>query len=583
MPYCYLIMLRELSIRNYAVVENLRLEFFPGFSVLSGETGSGKSILVDALGLVLGGRASPDVIRTGQDRATVSAVFESSGAVKSWLEESGLDGAGEKEVILRREIQAGGKSRLLVNDQPVTLAAIRGLARLLVAIHGQNEHVSLLQRDAQLEMLDQFAGVEGQLAEVAGIYRRRRELQRGLDELNQTEQERLRALDLARFQVEELRNARLEPGEDARLEEERGMLANVEKLRAAASAAFDGVYEDEGSALARLAAAEKSLEELARYDVSASPYLEPLASARASIEDFASFLRTCLGKLEPDPRRLEEVEDRLALLGRLKRKYGKSIEDILAYAANASAQLEKLEHADERRGQLALEHEKANQEYAFAAQALCTARRAAAKALCKKIVRELAQLGMEKAVFDVRLTSLLEAAGGPRGIDEIEMLISPNPGEQPRPLERIASGGELSRLMLALKTTEKQPRAGSGRTLEGSLPFAPLTLIFDEVDAGIGGRVAECVGQRLKKLAEEAQVLCVTHLPQIACFAGHHYRVQKVQQGGRATTEVRLLLDDKERAAELARMLSGSQITDAVLQHAAAMLKSAEGPGAVRR
>ncbi|HEV2417318.1 MAG TPA: DNA repair protein RecN [Terriglobia bacterium] len=574
-------MLRELHIRNYAVVENLSLEFFPGLSVLSGETGSGKSILIDALGLVLGGRASPDVIRTGQERATVTAVFQLSGEVNDWLEEFGLDGALEKEVILRREIQAGGKSRLLVNDQPVTLTAIRSLARRIIDIHGQNEHVSLLARDAQLELLDQFAETEGRVNEVAGIFRRRQELQREMEALTQSEQERLRALDLLQFQVEELQNARLDPGEDARLEEERRMLANVEKLRAAASAAFDCLHEDEGSALARLAVAEKSLEELARYDVSAGPYLEPLASARASIEDFAAFLRSYLGRLEADPLRLEEVEDRLAMIDRLKRKYGKSIDEILAYAAEAAAQLEKLEHADERRNEIALELEKVNEEYRRAAQALSAERRATAKTLAKKVRQELAQLGMEKAVFEIQFTSLLEAVGGIRGTDEIEILISPNPGEQPRPLERTASGGELSRLMLALKTVggEKSFRVGNGKKQNA----APRTFIFDEVDAGIGGRVAECVGQRLKQLAQNAQVLCVTHLPQIACFADHHYYVEKAQHGGRTITEVRLLASQKDRAAELARMLSGSQITDAVLEHAAAMLRAAEEKSAVRR
>lgn len=574
-------MLRELHIRNYAVVENLSLEFFPGLSVLSGETGSGKSILIDALGLVLGGRASPDVIRTGQERATVTAVFQLSGEVNDWLEEFGLDGALEKEVILRREIQAGGKSRLLVNDQPVTLTAIRSLARRIIDIHGQNEHVSLLARDAQLEMLDQFAETEGRVNEVARIFRRRQELQREMEALTQSEQERLRALDLLQFQVEELQNARLETGEDARLEEERRMLANVEKLRAAASAAFDCLHEDEGSALARLTMAEKSLEELARYDASAGPYVEPLASARASIEDFATFLRSYLGKLEADPLRLEEVEDRLVMIDRLKRKYGKSIDEILAYAAEAADRLEKLEHADERRNEITLELEKVNEEYRRAAQALSAERRAAAKTLAKKVRQELAQLGMEKAVFEIQFTGLLEAVGGIRGMDEIEMLISPNPGEQPRPLERTASGGELSRLMLALKTVggEKSFRVDDGKKQNA----APRTFIFDEVDAGIGGRVAECVGQRLKQLAQNAQVLCVTHLPQIACFADHHYYVEKAQRGGRTITEVRLLASQKDQAAELARMLSGSQITDAVLKHAAAMLKAAEEKSAVRR
>jgi DNA repair protein RecN (Recombination protein N) len=576
-------MLREIHIRNYAVVESLSLEFYPGLNVLSGETGSGKSILVGALGLALGGRASPDVIRTGQDRATVTAVFQSGGEVRAWLEEFGLDGAGEKEVILRREIQAEGKSRLLVNDQPVTLAAVRSLARPLVDIHGQNEHVALLAREAQLELLDQFANAGDLLGEVAGLFRQRRDLDREMEDLAQSEQERLRTLDLLQFQVEELKNARLEPGEDARLEEEKHVLANVEKLRGAAAAAFECLYEDEGSALARLALIEKSLQELARFDHSAAPHLEPLAAARASLADAAAYLRDYLGKLEADPRRLEEVEDRLAQIDRLKRKYGKSIGEILAYAVEAGNQLEKLQHADERRNQIARELEKATAEYRRAAQSLSNQRRAAAKALEKKVRQELGQLGMEKAVFEIHFAALLDAAGGVRGGDEMEMRISPNPGEEPRSLERAASGGELSRLMLALKTVVAESAAsveGHGR----QRPVSPGhgTFIFDEVDAGIGGRVAECVGQRLKRLAEKTQVLCVTHLPQIACFADHHYYVEKIQRGGRTLTEVRRLAGQKERAAELARMLSGSQITDAVLKHAAAMLKHAEEQAAVR-
>ena len=273
------------------------------------------------------------------------------------------------------------------------------------------------------------------------------------------------------------------------------------------------------------------------------------------------------------------MEDRLALISRLKRKYGRSIEEILAYAAEAAAQLEKLEHADERRNQIALELGKTNDEYRRAAQALSDERRAASGVLEKKVRQELGQLGMEKAVFEIQFTSLLEAAGGIRGADEIEMLISANPGEQPRPLERTASGGELSRLMLALKTIagEKAPAGADGyRKRQDATPLTLRTFIFDEVDAGIGGRVAECVGHRLKRLAQNAQVLCVTHLAQIACFADHHYYVEKVQRGGRTITEVRLLASEKDRAAELARMLSGSQITDAVLKHAAAMLKTAE-------
>lgn len=569
-------MLREIHIRNYAVVESLSLEFYPGLNVLSGETGSGKSILVDALGLALGGRASPDVVRTGQDRATVTAVFQCGGDIRTWLEEFGLDDAGEKEIILRREIQAGGKSRLIVNDQPVTLAAVRSLARRLVDMHGQNEHVALLAREAQLELLDQFAGTEDQLRDVAGRFRQRRDLAREMEELTQSEQERLRTLDLLRFQVEELKNAGLAPGEDARLEEQKRILANVEKLRGAAAAAFESLYEDEGSALARLALIEKSLQELARYDNSAAPHLDPVSAARASLEDVAAYLRGTLGKLEADPQRLEEVEDRLAAIGRLKRKYGKSIEEILAYAAEAAGQLGKLEHADERRNEIARELEKANAEYRLAAQALSSQRHAAAKLLERGVRQELSQLGMEKAIFEIRFPALPDAVAGLRGTDEIEMRISPNPGEEPRPIERTASGGELSRLMLALKTVAAAKPANHERpTREGSDSPSHGTFIFDEVDAGIGGRVAECVGQRLKRLSFNAQVLCVTHLPQIACFADHHYYVEKTQRSGRTVTEVRRLASQKERAGELARMLSGSQITGDVLKHAATMLKLA--------
>ncbi len=571
-------MLREIHIRNYAVVEKLSVEFFPGFSVLSGETGSGKSILVDAVGLVLGGRASLDVIRTGQDRTTITAVFQCGDAARTWLEEFGLD-CGE-DLILRREIQAEGKSRLLVNDQPVTLASVRRLARRLVDIHGQNEHVALLARDVQLELLDQFANAQSSLEEVAQLYTRRRELGREMDELAQSEQERLRTLYLLQFQVQELNSARLEPDEDTRLGEEKRVLSNVEKLRTAATAAFENLYDEDHSALAKLAAAEKSVQELARYDSSAAAQLDLLASARALVGDTAASLRDFLAKLEADPARLEQVEDRLAEIARLKRKYGTTIEAILEYAKQAAAQLEKLVHADERRNQVMRQFEQASADYRRSGEALSAKRRSAAKSLEKRVRQELGQLGMEKAVFEIHLSGLSDAAGGPRGIDEVEMRFSANPGEEPRALERAASGGELSRLMLALKTiAADESRAGANgtRAHQGAAPNRSdlRTLIFDEVDAGIGGRVAECVGQRLKRLAANAQVLCVTHLAQIACFADCHYSVDKIERAGRTITDIRQLAEEKERAAEIARMLSGSQITGPALEHAAAMLKNA--------
>lgn len=575
-------MLREIHIRNYAVVESLSLEFFPGLNVLSGETGSGKSILVGALGLIFGGRASSDIVRTGEDRAVVTAVFEATGPApwSAWLEEYGLGSGEDHELILRREVWAEGKSRLLVNDQPATLAAARNLARRLADIHGQNEHVALLARDAQIELLDQFAGSEDLLERVAELYRHRRELEGRMNELAQNEQDRLRTIDLLRFQVQEIETARLGPGEDAKLEEERARLINVEKLRAAAGAAFAGLYEEEGSACSRLASVARYLEELRRYEGAAEPHLESLASARAALDDLAAYLRDYLERIEADPQRLEQVEDRLAQIGRLKRKYGKTIEEILSYGEQGARQLAQLEHADERRHELAAELEKASAEYRGAAQALSARRQAAAQILEKNVRQELAQLGMEKTRFEIHFLSEQEAAGGAHGVDEIEMRISPNPGEDLRPLERTASGGELSRLMLALKTVvAERQNDGSAvrRTAPGRPPLKPFvrTFIFDEIDAGIGGRVAECVGQRLKRLSGGAQVLCVTHLPQIACFADHHYYVEKIERGGRTLAEVQHLDGQKERAAELARMLSGSQITDAVLKHAAAMLKQA--------
>jgi len=571
-------MLHELHIQNYAVIESLALEFRPGLTLLSGETGSGKSILVDALGLALGGRASPDVIRTGAERATVTAVFRAEGKPpwKSRLEELELGGDGESEVILRREVHAGGRSRLLVNDQPVTLTTAKALARVLVEVHGQGEHVLLFARDAQLDLLDQFAGLEASVEQAGELFRRRRELEREMEALSGNEQDRLRAIDLLSFQAQEIEQARLDPGEDVRLEGEKRVLVNLEKVHTVAANAFSQLYEDEGSACSRLGSVSRSLEELRRYDAAAEPYREPLAAAKAAADDLALFLRDYLDGLEANPHRLEEVEDRLALLDRMKRKYGHSLQEVLDFGAQARLKLATLERADERREELHRALAAAVAEYQRAARALSDARRNAAGRMEKLVREELAQLGMEKTRFEIHFAAPpSDPGGGPggaKGIDEIELRISPNPGEETRPLEKIASGGELSRLMLSLRTV-----VGKGR-LAGATPGrrgdrTPPAFVFDEVDAGIGGRVAECVGQRLKRLSRETQVLCVTHLPQIACFADHHYYVEKHERDGRTVATVTYLETPKERAAELARMLSGSQITDAVLKHATAMLK----------
>jgi DNA repair protein RecN (Recombination protein N) len=569
-------MLREIHIQNYAVIDNLTVEFGPGLNLLSGETGSGKSILVDALGLALGGRTSAEVIRTGEDRALVTAVFSAEGKAPwaDWLEEYGVAAGDDGELILRRELQAGGRSRMLVNDQPITLAAIRTLARRVVEMHGQNEHVSLFARDAQLGVLDQFAGVSAELETVRTLHARRRELEQELDGLSHNEQERLRTLDLLGFQVRELEKAELQPGEDAQLEEERRILSNLEKVRTAASTAFAELYEDEGAAIARVAAAARQLDDLKRYDSSIASEIEPLAAARAALEDVAAFLRNYVGKLEANPLRLEEIEDRLALIDRLKRKYGASVEDILAYAAEVRQNLASLEHADERREVVRKELAKAAAEYRKAAETLSEKRREAARRFVKLVREELAQLGMEKTRMEIHFERAAEGQGGAVGIDEIEFRISPNVGEDLRPMEKIASGGEISRLMLALKTVVGQARVGRGTR---GAKNAEVTFIFDEVDAGVGGRVAESVGQRLKRLARDGQVLCVTHLAQIACFADRHFYVEKSARANRTVTTIKPLAGEKERAEELARMLSGSQITDSVLKHATSMLLQAAG------
>jgi DNA repair protein RecN (Recombination protein N) len=570
-------MLHEIHIQNYAVIDDLTVEFRPGLNLLSGETGSGKSIVVDALDLALGGRAATDLIRTGCDRAAVMAVFRSpvQPAWKQWLEEYGLAASDEAEIIFRRVIHSNGRSRLLVNDQPVTLAAVKVLADRLVEVHGQNEQVALFSPDSQLELLDRFTGADELRSQVAELYTRRRQLETEAESLSQNEQDRLRTIDLLSFQLRELEQADLEPGEDARLEEEKHVLAHREKIQAAASTAYRALYEDENSACERVSIAARALDELRAYDSSLEAHLVSLREAKTTLEDVALTLRDYVKNLDASPRRLEEVEDRLAVLERIKRKYGKTIEEALSYREQVRQQLSGLQDSDERREELASELKQAAGKYRKAADQLSQMRREAAERLEKLVRKELAELSMEKTRFVVHFETLPDAApavGGPSGIDSIEFRISPNPGEDLRSLGKIASGGELSRIMLALKTVLGTTRLSQGGTANKAMN---PTFIFDEVDTGIGGRVAESVGQRLKRLAQTAQVICVTHLAQIACFADHHYYVKKFERGGRSHTRVEYLAGEKERAGELARMLSGTRVTDAVLRHAAAMLKQA--------
>ncbi len=570
-------MLREIHIENYAVIDRLSVEFAPGLNLLSGETGSGKSILVDAVALALGARASAEVLRAGSDKAVITAVLDapSQRALARCQKEHGFEMPAEDEIILRREIQSSGKSRLTLNDRPVTLGAVKALASCLVEIHGQGEYAALSDRQAQLEWLDRFAEAEEQVEKVGELYTRRRALATQMETLTQNEQERLRTLDLLSFQLRELEQARLEPGEDARLEEEKRVLSHLEKIRASAAAAYAALYEDDHSAVAQLAVAARALEELRRYNAALDPHLTALQEAKGRSEEVAYFLRDTLRDLDASPHRLEEVEDRLALLDRLKRKYGNTVDEVLAYRERARSQYAELENAASRAAELQPQLEAADAEYRRAAEQLSACRRAAADRLAASLREELTQLGMDKARFEVQFENSTPAgqpfAGGPGGWDAVRFMFSSNPGEDLRPLEAIASGGELSRCMLALRTVIGGARRRAGKS---KVSLAP-TFIFDEVDAGIGGRVAEQVGRRLKRLAAEAQVLCVTHLAQIACFADRHFYVEKLVRGGRTLARLTLLATPQQRAAELARMLSGSQITPEALRHAAAMLERA--------
>jgi len=553
-------------VENYAVVERVRVRFHAGLNLLTGETGSGKSIVVDALGLVLGGRASADMVRSETERARVAAIFEAprDAGFLALLDQAGAP-AEDGELLIEREILAGGKSRAFLGNRPVTLALLRGLAPFLGDIHGQHEQQQLFSSEAQLESLDEFAGLNRQREEVADAFRRWKSFTSELDELNRSEQEKLRMADLWSFQLKEIELAALKPGEDAQLEQERVVLRNVAKLQDNANAAYAALYEEQESVSTQLRTALKKVEELARIDGSLQRVVETLQSAAIGVDDASDSIRDYLDKLEADPKRLDEIESRLALIERLKRKYGSSLEDVLAFLEDVRSKMEAIETAGERRAKLEQEVLQASASYAELAGALTAARKAAAEKLAKKVETELDSLALENAVFRIEVGG---ANWSENGADGVEFLISANAGEEPRTLDKVASGGELSRIALALKTSLGHSE-GNG---------VQRTLVFDEIDTGIGGSVAEAVGRRLKKLSSSSQVLCVTHLAQVAGFADHHYSVEKREVRGRTVAEVEELKDDA-RTREIGRMLSGQKVTPEALKHAEQLIRL----GAARR
>jgi len=569
--------LAELRLENYAVIDNVVIEFAAGLNLLTGETGAGKSILIDALGLLLGEKASSDVIRTGAERAVVAAVFESDGAaaraIEHILETNGLD-AENGSLILRREIAPGGKGRVFVNNQPATVAVLKQIAPHLAAIHAQNESIVNFDAAARQDLLDAYAGVE--LKEVSSAFAHWKQIRGRIAELEQDEQDRMRILDLWNFQCREIEEARLRAGEDDQLEAEKRILANAEKIYGAAINAFDLLYEGNASTSSSLRAAQKHLEELTRYEPKFQEALAALDSARISVEDVGATLRDYAGGIQASPERLAELEERLALLDRLKRKYGPTLDQAIVYGEDIRRKLSEMENKDqvllELRAMLAV----AAEEYRKAARAVSRKRLEAGRKLEKLVEAEINDLAM-RASFRIVVEEAVEENEGKgeahwtsSGINQVIYRITTNVGETMRPLEQIASGGELSRVMLALKASVE---AGTNPAGKKKSAAAQRTLVFDEIDSGIGGRAAEAVGKKLKALSKGNQVLCVTHLPQIATFADHHYLIEKREAGGRAKATVRQITGD-ERTEEVARMLSGAKLTETSRKHAEQMIKA---------
>jgi DNA repair protein RecN (Recombination protein N) len=556
-------MLIELRAENYAVIDHAIAVFGPGLNLLTGETGAGKSILVDALALLMGGKASTDVVRHGADKAVVSCVFESTPGAETILEENGIDCEGP-EIIMRREIFSTGKGRVFVNNQPAAVAVLKALAPELALVHAQTETLTSFDQGQQRILLDRFGALSTDA--VAADYARWRDASQKLDDLLEGEQDRLRMVDLWSYQHREIEDARLQPGEDEALETEKRVLANAEKLYAAAMSAFDQLYEGGSSAEVSLRAALRSVDELARYDGRFAEAAQQLQSARATVGDIAASLRDYAEGINASPERLAEIEDRLAQFDRLKRKYGKTIADVIAFGEDVARRLAEVEDRDEILKTLRAEVDKASASYRSSAAALSSERKAAAARLAKLAEAQINSLAM-KVRFEVAVTASEDASHwSASGWDEVEDRIATNAGEPLKPLHEIASGGEMSRVMLALKVAVEE---SSSKTRKRNP--TPRTLVFDEIDIGIGGRAAEAVGQKLKALSRGQQILCVTHLPQIAAFADQHFLIDKRESAGRTKTQIRLL-DQRASTHEVARMLSGAKVTETSLQHAAQMI-----------
>jgi DNA repair protein RecN (Recombination protein N) len=592
-------MLEELTIRDFAIIDRLTVQFGAGFNVLTGETGAGKSIIIDAVGALLGGRVTADVVRTGAPTARVEGIFTldtdllADAALAAVMEENGLrDGeAAEEALILTREINATGRTTARVNGRAVPVAVLAQIGGALVDIHGQSEHLSLLRISQHVELLDRFSGTMALRAQVAAQVGELRAILREIERLETARRDAARQLDLLNFQVEEITAASLREGEEEELAAERQVLSNAGRLSELAALGHDLLVEagerEGSSVLDGLGAATRTLTDLARLDPSQQGLVEAVNGAFDAVEELGRALSRYAATVEADPERLAEIEDRLDLLHNLQRKYGATVAEIIAFGEEAARERDELLHAEDRLAELKDEATALRERIGALSTDLSARRYAGSTRLVEGIERELADLNMARARFAVAIMQTAGDDGVPavvtgsdgatrsgtwaydeRGIDRVEFLISPNPGEELKPLARIASGGEMARLMLALKTMlSTVDRTG--------------TLIFDEVDTGVGGRSGQVVGEKLRYLAEDHQVLCVTHLPQVAALGHDHYRIVKQVTNDRTRTEVHLL-DDTERVEELAQMLGGVPVSAAARQAARELLAKGAAAGATR-
>ncbi len=566
-------MLTTLRIKNLALVADLTLELEPGYNVITGETGAGKSMLIGALSLVLGERADRSLIRSGAEACSVEAVFDVKlleSALRPFLEENGLEACADHELILKRSFTLAGSNRQFVNGSPASLSTLAALGEWLVDIHGPHEHQSLLQPGRQLAILDAFGKLDDGREAFAGLLRRRGALEAEKAALVVDDQTYARQLDLLRFQANEIATARLQPEEEEELEREYSRASNAARLLQLAQIALGVLAENEGSVLTQAGLVGRSVQELVRLDASSAPLEELHEQAVSLLNEMQTRLTQYADKLELDPARLQQLEERLNLLHALKRKYGASIAEVIAFGEDARRKLENLERREEQLAQINAELDKLSAELLQAGQALSAKRRKVVPRLTKEVVKQLAALGFKQSRFDVAFTTPAPSEPGresgenqgklPRltqqGMDTIEFQFAPNPGEPARPLRAIASSGELARVMLALKTV---------LAAEDRIPV----LIFDEVDANVGGETANAVGEKMRQIARNRQVLCITHLPQVAAPASAHYVASKRTTDGRTVSEI-TRLGASERVTELARMLGGQ--TEAARRHAESLL-----------